>query len=531
MPVMHLRLALLPTLLFSCLFSTTLAANFTFDFGTPTQCDNFPISWTGGSPPFELVLAPEFGTPRTFSVPSASFTNGQGSFQAQIPFLKGHSFIAIMSDATGFGSGGVTDVLTVGSSVSNTNCNTTDPGVDFFFELNTALQQCRPYTFDNYTGAVQPVTITGVIPGGETFVLNPPTGPTTYEWIANLADGVSVMWIMSDSQGRKGGSSDVKVVGATDDKTCLNADSPTSLSVIPSATASASATSSHDASATSGSDSASGGSSKSSSDTGAIIGGVLAGLFAIATIIALVLFFLRRRRNRSTAFYEGDEYPRRSRRGGRLESVDLDPPAAMEDGHAASVIHPYPYSASVGSQSLPGGGTSTYNMAASAHQLLPMGANAQRDGQTQYDTNLTNPYSAPSESAYSRHHPSGSVGGMSAGDRTSTFQGIETASMTSSARRKAAMAGETTYRPTRFIVHQDLEEAVPQDEGDVVELPPQYSESRTPLHALKYVAPPPGSPPRGANPLEAEEADSSNHLQEPLQPATPTMPTSPAYRS
>lgn len=103
--------------------------------------------------------------------------------------------------------------------------------------------------------------------------------------------------------------------------------------------------------------------------------------------------------------------------------------------------------------------------------------------------------------------------------------------MTSSARRKAAMAGETTYRPTRFIVHQDLEEAVPQDEGDVVELPPQYSESRTPLHALKYVAPPPGSPPRGANPLEAEEADSSNHLQEPLQPATPTMPTSPAYRS
>ncbi|EKM61114.1 uncharacterized protein PHACADRAFT_247497 [Phanerochaete carnosa HHB-10118-sp] len=47
MPAMHLRLALLPTLLLSGLFSTTYAANFTFDFGTPTQCDNFPISWTG----------------------------------------------------------------------------------------------------------------------------------------------------------------------------------------------------------------------------------------------------------------------------------------------------------------------------------------------------------------------------------------------------------------------------------------------------------------------------------------------------
>ena len=100
---------------------------------------------TGGSPPFELVLAPvclhpdiaptsyltaaqEFGTPRTFPVPSSSYTNGKGSFQAQIPFPKDHKFLAIMSDANGFGSGGASSALTVGAPVSNTNCNTTDPG-------------------------------------------------------------------------------------------------------------------------------------------------------------------------------------------------------------------------------------------------------------------------------------------------------------------------------------------------------------------------------------------------------------------
>ncbi|GJE87649.1 SKG6 domain-containing protein [Phanerochaete sordida] len=531
MPVMPIRLALLPTILLSSLFSTTLAANFTFDFGTPTQCDNFPVSWTGGSPPFELVLAPEFGTPRTFPVPSSSYTNGKGSFQAQIPFPKDHKFLAIMSDASGFGSGGATTELTVGAAVSNTNCNTTDPGVDFFFELNTALQQCRPYTFDNYTGAVQPVTIMGVIPGGETFVLDPPTGPTTYEWIADLAGGSNVMWIMSDSQGRKGGSSDVKLVGISDDTTCLNANSPTSLSVMPSATASLSASSAGASSSAAPGD-ASGGSSKTSSDTGAIVGGVFAGLFAIATIIAVTLFFLRRRKNRSTSYYDENYKPRR---GGRLESVDLDAPVAMEDGHAASVISPYPYAGSVASLSQAGGRASTHNMAASSHQLLPMGASAssQHDRQTEYDTNLTNPYSAPSESAYSRHRPSGSeLGGMSTADRSSTYQGAETASMTSSARRKAAMAGETTYRPTRFIVHQDLEEAVPEDEGEVVELPPQYSERRAPLPSLtNYATPPPGSPPRAVNPLEVEEAGSSTRLQEPLQPATPTIAGSPVHHS
>lgn len=44
------------------------------------------------------------------------------------------------------------------------------------------------------------------------------------------------------------------------------------------------------------------------------------------------------------------------------------------------------------------------------------------------------------------------------------------------------MAGMSTYQPTaRFIVHTDAEDPAPEVTAEVVELPPQYSERRTPL--------------------------------------------------
>lgn len=40
--------------------------------------------------------------------------------------------MATMSDASGFGTGGTTEVLKVGDSIGNANCNTTDPGTCSF---------------------------------------------------------------------------------------------------------------------------------------------------------------------------------------------------------------------------------------------------------------------------------------------------------------------------------------------------------------------------------------------------------------
>lgn len=352
----------------------------------------------------------------------------------------------------------------------------------------------------------------------------------------------------------------MKVVGVSDDKTCLNADSPTSLAVIPSATASSSTSSSGAAGSptpgsgkpTNGSANEAGGSS-SKSNTGVIIGGVLAALFGIAAIIALVLFFLRRRKNRSAQFYDNDGYGYRPRRGGRMNSMDLDAPAVLEDGQPAPVVNPYPYTPSSIAQSQHAGGAVSHAGSASVHELLPRGSQytasqypgsqypgSQYDAQTQYSAHLSNPYSAPSESSYSQHQrgPSGSdVGGaMSAVGGAMSMRSGDTSSMTSSARRKAAMAGipSVPKPPTRYIVHTDLEEELPEEEPEVVELPPQYSERRAPIPVLSsYAAPPPGAPAPDAhaNPLEVEEAGSSSRLQEPIQPATPTTAGPLPYKS
>jgi len=54
----------------------------------------------------------------------------------------------------------------------------------------------------------------------------------------------------------------------------------------------------------------------------------------------------------------------------------------------------------------------------------------------------------------------------------------------SAGRRKAGMAGISSYQtPSRFILHNDMEEIMP-DENGVVELPPQYSEARKPIPGL-----------------------------------------------
>jgi hypothetical protein len=46
-------------------------------------------------------------------------------------------------------------------------------------------------------------------------------------------------------------------------------------------------------------------------------------------------------------------------------------------------------------------------------------------------------------------------------------------------RQKAAIAGVPANKPSRFILHTDVDEAIP-DEVDIVELPPQYTDRRQP---------------------------------------------------
>jgi len=122
---------------------------------------------------------------------------------------KVDQFLFTMSDAHGFGTGGTTGLLTAGPSSTAATCNLTDPGVAFNFELPNSLQQCRIFGFTQYTGAVQPVTIFGLIPSGQSFQLNPPPGPPSYDWLVNIAARTSLIVFMVDGRGRQGGASDL----------------------------------------------------------------------------------------------------------------------------------------------------------------------------------------------------------------------------------------------------------------------------------------------------------------------------------
>lgn len=72
------------------------------------------------------------------------------------------------------------------------------PVRSFASSVGSSLIFASPYEFSNYieSGAITPVTIMGVIPGGDSFVLHPPTGPKTFDWTANVYNGTQIIFLM-----------------------------------------------------------------------------------------------------------------------------------------------------------------------------------------------------------------------------------------------------------------------------------------------------------------------------------------------
>lgn len=416
---------------------------FSVTVGTPTQCDDLSVTWTGGQAPFEILLTPVFKVPQNISVPASAFNNGKGSYTIpQLPFKNDTQFLLTMSDATAFGSGGTSPILKVGSPVANNNCNTTGASVDFTFDLPTALQQCNEYTFDDYDNAVQPITITALIPGGESLILHPPTGPS-YTWIADVSAGTTLVFVMTDSQGRQGGSSDLETVTLSNNATCLSSNSPSSTASVPSSTT---------ASTSTGVSPTSTQSTSSSSNTATIVSAAIGCVVALAALVSLGMFLLRKRRA-SRSLYVMSSSKRHSR---RLPSADLDH-GGNQYGHVPP-IYPYPYQAD-----------SVSHLAPPIHSTTQSHLTSPSTGSFM----LNEPHPPFSQTRHSRQTSnSDSLAGN--GDAGGS-------SMSSAGRRKAAMAGQTAYKPsTRFILHTDVEDVLPDDNG-IVELPPQYSEHRQPL--------------------------------------------------
>ncbi|KAI0307875.1 hypothetical protein B0F90DRAFT_79118 [Multifurca ochricompacta] len=416
------------------LFLATLGAfvevqGFTFTSTSPTQCGDLQISWAGGQPPFVLQLVPVWGTQTVFNIPTSAFSNGVGSFSTQLLFAQEQQFLITMSDATGFATGGISPLLTVEAPIANATCNTADTGPAFFYSLDVALQQCRPYTFSAYPKAIQPVTIYGMVPGGTGIVLHPPNGSAQFVWsAANVPAGTSIIFAMSDAQNRTGGSSDIKVSGSTNDNSCLTPGSPSVTSQITSTSASSVVFTSSAITSTANPHTSSSSGKVSGTTIAATIAGALVGLGVLA---ALGGFLVRRHRGNSFR-----------RRGPHL---DLDGAGGYHDSPSLLPVpyevEPFPVSAATGTP------YEMSHMESSAASLVP----------------------APLiEPAVEVTRPSSSF-------------------VPSSRSRKTTITTSTRYQPARFVLHTDAEEIEP-DENGIIELPPQYSEKRGTLPSHRAVS-------------------------------------------
>lgn len=233
--------------------------------------------------------------------------------------------------------------------------------------------------------------------------------------------------IVTDAQGRSGGSSDIVPIGASNDATCLNANSPSSTAGGPTSTTNGSSSSTTTKGhSTSSNPPQSSAPAKSGGSNGAVIGGAVAGaVVAIVLILAFVFFFLRHRKNKNKVY--GDSRPQ------RMQSIDH----------------------------LPG----------------PLSASTAELGEGRQHDYVPVPYVLPPSEYGGDYSQSGRQPGTTEGRSQTPLSMLSSAPPTSSS--KAALAAQRDNQaPTRFVLHTDAGSAYGgerEEEDEVVELPPQYT--------------------------------------------------------
>ncbi|KAG8924908.1 hypothetical protein FRC00_004559, partial [Tulasnella sp. 408] len=283
-----------------------------------------------------------------------------------------------MSDGTGFGTGGTSGLLTVADPVGGATCDTATPSLAFDFQLNTALQQ----------------------------------------------------W-------RSGGSSDLFTVGASDDASCINANSPGSTitagptSAAPSASASKTRSASAHASSHAATASATAEPSNSGKSTpGGIIAGAIIGVIVLLLLCgSLIWFLLRRHRKKKDSAHVSTQF-RKRRSLMPIDGVAHDQPSAPLEPGGHYEAEPY---------------------------VLPTSATAPSTH-------------APSEGGY---YPPRAESESADGNRY--VPGVAASSSHTSKYSEAFSNRGPPNTPARFVLHTDAGEIPQEADEEVVELPPQYT--------------------------------------------------------
>ncbi|KJA21348.1 hypothetical protein HYPSUDRAFT_140777 [Hypholoma sublateritium FD-334 SS-4] len=290
--------------LFSLLFTTVVLHGvhaYTWSYqGTPTQCNNLTVAISGsdGTPPFRILISPFGPSPLANNVEARNildipFPDNQTEVQFQLTYPAGSQFVAVVSDATSFASGG-TGVATMVAASNDTSCYSSI-ALKFFFNIEppNQLVQCQPMRIWWDPSAVQGTpNFLGVIPGGQSFAV--PEGTLTtvpsqglgFTWIPSLRAGTTLALMGGDARGNgtAGRIQNVVSLGTSDVESCLSDSSPSSTPGTPAG----------GSYPTSTSGTGTGNTSKISSNA-RLIAAAIAGGLAVFIIGALILFFLRRR--------------------------------------------------------------------------------------------------------------------------------------------------------------------------------------------------------------------------------------------
>lgn len=279
---------------------------YTWEFTSPpTQCGNvtLSISGSGGQPPYNLLIIPNGPSPlpndvEVRTIQNIPFSGTSMSFKLNYP--ENSSFVAVVSDQSGYGSGGASASVAVQKS-SDSSCYSiskpTKIAWDFNFDPTGGLTQCESVrlwwdpTLVNGT-----VNFLGTIPGGTSFAVPPGslssvTGfGTGFNWTVDIAGGTNIILLGNDQGGIGIGGYSSVTIANTLDETCLNKNSPSSTAGSPAGGVYPTSTQSGNGSHPTQSSGNSSG-NHSSSNIGPIIGGVLGGVALLVT----AFWYLRRR--------------------------------------------------------------------------------------------------------------------------------------------------------------------------------------------------------------------------------------------
>jgi len=446
-------------LLSSVLFSLpALSSAFTWSFNAPPQqCGNLSITISGsGQPPYRVLILPFGPSPlpnntevrKIIDQPFPSNTATEVTWQLNYP--ANSQLVAVVSDQSGFGSGGTSVAAQVLPS-NDASCfdASTNVSPQFVFNIEPPNQivQCSPTRIWWDKSTVQGnAAFLGVIPGGQSFTVplstlsDIPSQGTGFTWTPSVRAGTTLFVVGGDSRGAGSAGSVLFTVsaGTTQNNTCLNDQSPSSTPAKPAGgsypTNSAEASTGGYGNGTGNGQT--GSNNPSSNNTGAIVGGVIGGLvFLIA--LALVLLFLHRRKRLST---HQNEKPV------DLIHVDDDdepPRNGATPNELPQYYQPEPF-------------------------LVP-------------DPTLRNSSPANDNSNNSRTSEGRPVSGVTTTSRSGTpdLLGMGVTGSTTSGGRKGGMR---PLRPVNIIQHDDAGPSGPpeavEEEAETVELPPAYTNLR-----------------------------------------------------